>query len=252
MFLVGTVYKITNKETDFVYFGETIRDVRKRWNEHLSKKVKSAGWFFTTALEEYPSSSWKFEVLETHKAQLSENADEKIESKNQLKKLLQQKEYEYILNCDQKKCYNTQLQNAHKCKKCSFMSGTDLGLAIHNFENHKGKKWTECEKCIIEGPWCEECWEKFKLLFFQYICFKCEKPTHFFFRQGLLQHEEKYHSFKLGDKQIENYSKLVQNICKDLPKWKKTREYYSEIWKECALYASCKIKPRIIDGILYV
>lgn len=58
---MGYIYKIENKINSLVYIGQTVRDVKQRWEEHI---LYSSNSKIHKALEEFGIENFSFEIIE--------------------------------------------------------------------------------------------------------------------------------------------------------------------------------------------
>lgn len=61
---VGTIYSIYNKETGKYYIGQTIKDLNKRWQEHLYEAKRMRDTPLYKSLRKYGADKFKIRVIE--------------------------------------------------------------------------------------------------------------------------------------------------------------------------------------------
>lgn len=246
MILKGTIYKITNRFTNFVYIGETVRDVTKRWREH---QLSNNNTLFSQIMRESPPDSWEYSVID-EVTMTVEKTDDLFEKKCIFKEKLKLLEFTYILEYSDR-CYNSHLHNYYICKLCGVGNGTERGLSIHMQKVHNENRWSSCDECCENTYLCSSCDEKYKSLFFPFICPFCPENKHFVTWEGFRYHKYKTHSPTISDEQKVLYKGVISELVDGYKEKRKEREKIRTIYGKCALYASSSVTPRIIDGVYY-
>lgn len=59
----GIVYEITCIPTGLRYVGQTVSELRKRWNGHIASAKSGSTWIFSQAIREHGSESFQLKVL---------------------------------------------------------------------------------------------------------------------------------------------------------------------------------------------
>lgn len=117
--MTGYIYKITNLENSKIYIGQTSRNYKIRWREHINyaRKLKEGGQIKNSLqkdIKDLGKDKFKFEIVETIN----------YESKQELSKKLDELEIYYIqkLNCEFPKGYNKTKggSNSFSMKVCTY------------------------------------------------------------------------------------------------------------------------------------
>lgn len=117
--MIGYIYKITNLENSKIYIGQTSRNYKTRWREHINyaRKLKEGGQIKNSLqkdIKDLGKDKFKFEIVETINS----------ESKQELSKKLDELEIYYIqkLNCEFPKGYNKTKggSNSFSMKVCTY------------------------------------------------------------------------------------------------------------------------------------
>ncbi len=64
VFIMGTIYKITNLLNNKIYVGQTIQKVKRRWKSHCCVNKANAKMPIVRAIKKYGKVNFLFEVLE--------------------------------------------------------------------------------------------------------------------------------------------------------------------------------------------
>ena len=77
--MYGIIYKVTNKENDKVYIGQTIQSLSERKSKHYSKanNESDVNTHFINALRKYPKESFNWEIIDEAESQEELNSKEK-------------------------------------------------------------------------------------------------------------------------------------------------------------------------------
>lgn len=69
--MYGIIYKVTNKENNKVYIGQTIQTLQERKNKHYYKARQKNDYntHFINALRKYPENSFTWEIIDTANSQ---------------------------------------------------------------------------------------------------------------------------------------------------------------------------------------
>lgn len=85
--MIGLIYKVTNKQNNKIYVGQTINTLnRRRSNHYNSMRHHYGNSVFHKALEKYPEDNFIWEIIETIKTN----------NKQELQDKLNEREYYYI------------------------------------------------------------------------------------------------------------------------------------------------------------
>ena len=77
--MYGIIYKVTNKENNKVYIGQTIQTLQERKNKHYYKARQENDYntHFINALRKYPENSFAWEIIDTANSQKELDEKEK-------------------------------------------------------------------------------------------------------------------------------------------------------------------------------
>lgn len=71
---IYSIYKITNSVNGKVYIGQTIKDIRIRFKEHIKSSSAESSYKLPRAIYKYGANSFSIELIETSKTKM--NADD--------------------------------------------------------------------------------------------------------------------------------------------------------------------------------
>lgn len=81
--MIGYIYKITNLENSKIYIGQTSRNYKTRWREHINyaRKLKEGGQIKNSLQKDIKAlgkDKFKFEIVETINSESKQELSKKI------------------------------------------------------------------------------------------------------------------------------------------------------------------------------
>ena len=87
--MTGYIYKITNLENSKIYIGQTSRNYKTRWREHINyaRKLKEGGQIKNSLqkdIKDLGKDKFKFEIVETINYESKQELSKKLDELDQL------------------------------------------------------------------------------------------------------------------------------------------------------------------------